>query len=322
MRADHRSQIVCLLGGTGFVGRSLSNQLVRLGYSVRVPTRNRERHRQLLVLPGVDLVRADVHAEGTLVRVLHGCHAVVNLVGILNERGHDGSGFRYVHVDLTEKLLRACQEAGVHRLVQMSALKANAERGPSHYLRTKGLAEQVIKNLAGDEINYTILRPSVIFGPDDSFINRFASLLRAVPVLPMPQLGARFAPVYVEDVAAAVVKALENSAAYGRTFELCGPEIYSLGEILQFIKRQLGIRRAVLPLPLYLARVQAWIADYLVPGKPFSLDNLRSLSVANVCNENGFQQLGMVPRPMQAIVPSYLTRDPTQLSKLRQTTGR
>jgi NADH dehydrogenase len=322
MPAQLRSRTICLLGGTGFVGRAVSNQLVRLGYSVRIPTRDRQRHRRLLVLPGVELRNANVHVDGVLTRLLEGCDAVVNLIGILNEKGHDGSGFKAAHVDLAEKLIRACQDAGVNRLVQISALKANAERGPSHYLRTKGHAEQVIRSLSGEQIKFTILRPSVIFGPDDTFINRFASLLRISPVLPLPQLSARFAPVYVEDVAAAVVKALQDSNTYGKTYELCGPEIYSLGEILQFILRQLGIRRIVLPLPLFLGRIQAWIADYLIPGKPFSLDNLRSLSVASVCNEDGFGELGIRPRPMATIVPGYLSRGPTQLSRLRQTTGR
>jgi NADH dehydrogenase len=322
MPAQLRSRTICLLGGTGFVGRAVSNQLVRLGYSVRIPTRDRQRHRRLLVLPGVELRNANVHVDGVLTRLLEGCDAVVNLIGILNEKGHDGSGFKAAHVDLAEKLIRACQDAGVNRLVQISALKANAERGPSHYLRTKGHAEQVIRSLSGEQIKFTILRPSVIFGPDDTFINRFASLLRISPVLPLPQLSARFAPVYVEDVAAAVVKALQDSNTYGKTYELCGPEIYSLGEILQFILRQLGIRRIVLPLPLFLGRIQAWIADYLIPGKPFSLDNLRSLSVASVCNEDGFGELGIRPRPMVTIVPGYLSRGPTQLSRLRRTTGR
>jgi NADH dehydrogenase len=204
----------------------------------------------------------------------------------------------------------------------VSALKANADRGPSHYLRTKGQAEELIRRLCGDDIKFTIFRPSVIFGPDDSFINRFAALLRRVPLLPVPQLGARFAPVYVEDVAAAIVKALEDSSTHNQTYELCGPDIYTLGEVLQFILRQLGIRRWVLPMPLLLARVQAWVADYLIPGKPFSLDNLRSLSVASVCSENGFAALGIDPTPMHAIVPSYLSQDLSRLAKLRQVTRR
>lgn len=319
---ERASRTICLLGGTGFVGRSVSSLLVRRGYSVRIPTRHRERHRDLLVLPGLDLQAADVHVAGTLTRLLQGCSAVVNLVGILNERGHDGSGFKAAHVDLTEKLVRACHESGVGRIVQLSALKANAERGPSHYLRTKGQAEQVIRNLCGEEIKFTIFRPSVIFGRDDSFINRFAALLRLMPVFPVPQINARFAPVFVDDVAAAIGKALEDSATHGGTYELCGPEIYSLGEILDFILRELRLRRLILPLPLFLARIQAWVGDYLVPGKPFSLDNLRSLAVASVCNEDGFAELGMTAQAMQPIVSAWLSREPSRLAKLRQTIGR
>lgn len=311
-----------MLGGTGFVGRSLASRLIRQGHSVRVPTRNRERNRDLLVLPGLDLINADVHDYDTLLRLLRGADAAVNLVGILNEKGHDGSGFKAAHVDLTEKLVRACQEAGVDRLLQMSALKANAERGPSHYLRTKGLAERVLKNLSGEQINFTIFRPSAIFGPNDTFLNRFARLLRWSPILPLPQMSARFAPVYVEDVTTAFVKALEDSATFGRTYELCGPDIYSLEEILRFILRELRLRRLIVSLPLFVGQVQAWISDYLIPGKPFSLDNLRSLSVANVCNENGFGELGIEPARMAAIAHTYLAAERDRLSELRKFTRR
>jgi uncharacterized protein YbjT (DUF2867 family) len=322
MPARTRSRTICILGGTGFVGRCLSNALIRRGYSLRIPTRNRERHRGLLVLPGVELVNADVHDYATLVRLVDRADAVINLVGILNEKGHDGSGFKSAHVDLTEKLARACQESGVDRILQMSALKANAERGPSHYLRTKGVAEQVLKNLCGEEIKYTIFRPSVIFGPQDSFLNRFAKLLRLSPVLPLPQTSARFAPVYVEDVAAAFATVLEDSGTFGRTYELCGPDIYSLDEILRFLLRELRIKRLIVPLPLLIGQIQAWVADYLVPGKPFSLDNLRSLSVASVCNENGFAELGLEPARMTTVAPTFLGTHKDRLAQLRKTTGR
>lgn len=322
MAARYRSRTICVLGGTGFVGRSIARLLVRRGFSVRIPTRRRQRHRSLLVLPGVELVQADVHDERTLTTLLEGCDAVVNLVGILNERGHDGSGFRHVHVELAEKLVRACQQADVPRLVQMSALKANMDRGPSQYLRTKGQAEHVIKNLSGEDIAYTIFRPSVIFGPDDSFLNRFAALLRVSPVLPVAQLDARFAPVFVEDVAEAFVKALEDSDTHGRTYELCGPDIYSLREILHFICRETGMRRLILSLPGPLGRIQAWVADYLIPGKPFSLDNLRSLSVASICSESGLRALGLEAHAMPLIARRYLKRAPDPLSRFRRSTRR
>ncbi|HEX7081070.1 MAG TPA: complex I NDUFA9 subunit family protein [Gammaproteobacteria bacterium] len=317
MTVKPRIRTICLLGGTGFVGRTLVNHLVRADYRVRIPTRNRQRHRDLLVFPGVELIGADVHDERTLTRLLDGVDAAVNLVGILNERGHDGRGFRHVHVDLVAKLLRACHDAGVTRLLHMSALKANAERGPSHYLRTKGQAEQLIRSQAGDQIRYTIFKPSTIFGPADSFTTRFARLLKLSPVLPLPCADARMSPVFVDDVAQAFVTALEDSHTHGRTYELCGPDIYSLEDVVRFVQRQLGLRRAVLPVPRPLGRLQAWVGDYLLPGKPFSADNFRSLTVASICGENGFASLGIEPRSMSVVVPQYLGGPPRPQIRLR-----
>lgn len=272
----------------------------------------------MLVLPGVELLEADIHDEATLTYLVDGSDAVVNLVGILNERGHDGSGFYAAHVELVEKLVRACQETGVTRLVQMSALKANAERGPSHYLRTKGQAERVIRSMAGSDIRYTIFRPSTIFGRDDSFINRFAKLVKLAPILPLPQADARFAPVYVGDVAAAIVRALGDSSTHGKIYELCGPEIYSLGEIVAYIRKLRGLKRFILPMPKPLGRLQATVADYLIPGKPFSIDNFNSLTVASVCTENGLKALGIEPTPMSAVVPQLLAGGPARIDVLRQ----
>jgi uncharacterized protein YbjT (DUF2867 family) len=318
MAASSGRGTVCVLGGSGFVGRALAAKLVRQGYRVRIPTRNRQRARKLLVLPGLDLVQADVHDPEQLTELLRGTSVVVNLVGILNERAHDGSGFRRAHVELTESMMAACRKAGVHRVLQMSALKANAERGPSHYLRTKGQAEESIKSRAGERIRYTIFRPSVIFGPDDTFLNRFARLLRRTPILPVAQLGARFAPVYVEDVAEVFVRALDDSRSHGKTYELCGPDIYTLEEILRYVCQLQNIRRAILKLPPPLERFQAWLGEYVIPGKPFSLDNLRSLTVASTCRDNGFASFGIKPQHMAVIAPRYLGDDTDRLSAIRQ----
>ncbi len=318
------SRTVCILGGTGFVGRQITGQLVRSGYAVRVPTRNRERARELLVLPGVEVVAADVHDETVLPRLLAGADAAINLVGILNEHGHDGSGFRRVHVELVEKLVRACHESRVPHLLQMSALKANAESGPSHYLRSKGAGERTLKNLAGDELRYTIFQPSVIFGPDDSFINRFAGLLRICPILPLARPKARFAPVYVADVASAFCAALENHGAYDRTLQLYGPEDYSLQEIVVEIARILNLKRLIVGLPDSLSRIQAWFLDYIIPGKIFTLDNYRSMAVASVGTEDGLAALGITATSMHAVVPGYLDSGDHQrlLSELRRKRGR
>ena len=318
------SRTVCILGGTGFVGREIAGQLVHRGYAVRVPTRNRERARELLVLPGVEIIAADIHDEAVLSRLLAGADAVINLVGMLNEKGHDGSGFRRVHVELVEKLVRACQENRVPHLLQMSALKANAESGPSHYLRSKGAGERTLKNLAGDELRYTIFQPSVIFGPDDSFINRFAGLLRICPILPLARPTARFAPVFVADVASAFCAALENHGPYYRTLQLYGPEEYSLKEIVVEIARILNLKRLIVGLPDSLSRIQAWFLDYVIPGKIFTLDNYRSMAVASIGTENGLAALGITATSMRVVVPGYLDNgDHKQLlSELRRKGGR
>ncbi len=222
---------------------------------------------------------------------------------------------------LAEKLVDACRGSGVSRLLQMSALKADAVHGPSHYLRSKGRAEQLI---ASSGLEYTIFRPSVIFGPHDSFINRFATLLRRLPVLPLPRAQARFAPVFVGDVAAAFATALGDERTIASTYELCGPDIYSLEEIVLLVRGLLGLRRLVVPLPDSLGRVQAWVGEYLLPGKPLSRDSFASLGVASVCSTNGLAALGIEPKSLAAVVPTYLgaASPHVQLARLRQSARR
>ena len=291
-----------ILGGSGFVGRHLCAGLIRAGYTLKVLTRNRERNRALLVLPGLELVEADVHDPLALAAQARGSNAVINLIGILNERGHRGAGFRQAHVELARKILAACRSTGVNRLVQVSALGA-ASDGPSHYLRTKGEAEQLIR---ASSLAWTILQPSVIFGPDDSFLNRFAVLLRRLPVIPLAHAEARLAPVWVEDVCAAILATLATPHSIGQTYQLCGPEVMTLGDTVAYVRDLIGLRRAVLALPDALGRAQAQVLEF-VPGKPLSVDNFRSLSVPNVCQENGFARLGIVPSSVRALAPSYFT---------------
>jgi NADH dehydrogenase len=324
MATRHRASRICILGGTGFVGRSLVGRLIQAGHNVVVLTRSRDKSRALWIYPAVELLEVDVHDERALADALRGCDAAVNLIGILNEDGHDGEGFKRVHADLPARLVRSCRTSGVHRLLHMSALKADAQLGPSHYLRTKGLGEAAIRELAGSEVKYTIFQPSVIFGATDSFTNRFARLLRMLPMFPLPQSEARFAPVYVDDVARAFVAALENSDTHGRTYQLCGPDIYSLAEIVRLVTWTLGLKRLVVPLPHWLGRAQAWIGEYLLPGKPLSLDNFRSLSEASVCSADGFASFGIKPQSLGAILPTYLARAGRQgrLASLRQSTRR
>lgn len=293
---------VCVLGGTGFIGRHLAARLMRAGYHVRIPTRRRERHRDLLVLPSVELVEADVHDPQALSQLLTDCQAAVNLVGILNESGHRGEGFQHAHVELARKVVDACLKRDVRRLLHMSALGADATGNPSFYQRTKAEAETLVHTLSGPKLAVTTFGPSVVFGPEDSFLNRFAALLRAVPwVFPLACAQARFQPVYVGDVADAFVNALTAHETFGQRVALCGPRIYTLRELVAYTARLIGARRLIIALPDWAAQLQAGVFEYL-PGKPFSLDNYRSLQHDNVCPESAAH----CPTALEAIAPTYL----------------
>jgi uncharacterized protein YbjT (DUF2867 family) len=301
-----RTYNICILGGTGFVGTRLVTRLSEDGHRVKVLTRNREANRHLLVLPELRLVNADVHDAGQLALQFMGVDVVVNLIGILNERGRSGAGFRHVHTELSRKVLGACRSAGVKRLLHMSSLGAHATDAPSHYLRSKGAAEELIRRECGATLPFVIFRPSVIFGRGDSFINRFARLLRLMPlVFPLARADARLAPVFVGDVVEAFARCVSDTSQDRRSLELCGPEIYTLREILEFTVETLGRRRFVIGLPDFIARLQGLVMDF-VPGKPFSTDNFRSLTVDSVCSVNGFAALGIEPHSMRGIVREYL----------------
>ncbi|MDX1610358.1 MAG: complex I NDUFA9 subunit family protein [Halofilum sp. (in: g-proteobacteria)] len=291
---------VCVLGGTGFVGYQVVAGLNNAGIHVRVLTRRRERHRHLLVLPYVELIEADVHDPATLRRQFADRDAVINLVGILNEKGHRGEGFRHVHVDLAKKVLEACKHCGVRRLLHMSALGADQNRGPSHYLRTRGEAENHLHTFAAPEVALTSFRPSVIFGRDDSLFNRFAGLLALAPLFPVACPQAKFAPVYVGDVAQRFVDAIGDRSTIGKRYNLCGPEVWTMMEIVRYVCELKGWRRLLVPLPNWLSKLQANVFEF-VPGKPFSRDNFNSLSVDSVCPEGG-----TCPTPVEAVVPHYL----------------
>ena len=297
---------VCVLGGSGFVGTHLCSALVRAGHLVTVLTRDPERAKHLRVLPAAHVVRCNVHDDEQLAGSLRDHDAVINLVGILNETGRDGSGFLQAHTELARKVVKACRRAHVRRLLQMSGLNADAEHGPSHYLTSKGKAERIVREAGGPDFLCTIFQPSVIFGSGDSFINRFAGLLRVMPLcLPLAKPGARLSPVWIEDVVAAMLKCLEDDATAGQTYQLCGPQVFTLREIVCFVRDELGLRRAVIGLPDAVSRLQAAVMDF-VPGKPFSTDNYLSLTRDSVCSVDGFGRLGLRPHGMRTIVPRYL----------------
>jgi NADH dehydrogenase len=299
---------VCVLGGSGFVGTELVTRLADAGHWVRVPTRNIRHAEHLRVLETVELRAANVHEPRILSQLCSGCDAVVNLIGILNSSS--SASFEAVHIDLPVKLLAAARGAGVHRLLHVSAI--GAEPGaPSRYLRSKAAAEARLRAAPQTDVPHvgcavTIFRPSVIFGPRDSLTNRFARLLRlGAGWLPLARPRARFAPVCVSDVAAALMKALGEHASAGQTYELCGPEVMTLEELVRLTARVARLPCHIVRLPDVLARLQGMVMG-LLPGKPFSLDNYRSLTRDSLCREDGCARLGITPRPMLAVLPAYL----------------
>lgn len=308
---------IVIFGGTGFVGRHLVARLVAAGHDVLVPSRNRSMQRELHIVPQARVINVDVYSDAALRELLQGAHAVINLIGILNERGRNGRGFEAAHTGFTKKLIAACQASGTRRLLQMSAL--NAGRGRSHYLRTRGEAEAAVK---ASGLDWTIFQPSVIFGPGDGLFARFADLLKLAPVLPLARAGAKFAPVHVGDVAEAFVRALTRPASIGQTYELYGPDVLTLKQIVQYTAQCMGLRRAVLALPDALGRIQAALMDFM-PGKPFSTDNFLSLQVDSVGGIDGLHRLGIEATPISAVIPALLGPDPQQrrLDRFRRSRG-
>jgi len=308
---------IALLGGAGFVGSCVAARLASEGYDLRVITRHAPHADHLRVLPRLRVVTADAPDPASLARALAGTSAVVNFIGILNERGRDGSGFRRAHAGVASAMVAACRGTGITRIVQVSALNAGHPDATSHYLRSKGEAEEILRDSG---LAVTILRPSVIFGPGDSFLNRFAGLLRVAPgFLPLAMHDARLAPVHVADVAAAVWAVLGSKAFDGQTLELCGPDQYTLRQLVALTASTLGLRRAIIGLPRFASRLQAALMDF-VPGKPFSTDNYRSLLLPSVCRNDGFAVLGVRPRSLAAHVATTLgVAGPlTDFDRLRQ----
>ncbi|MDE2308968.1 MAG: complex I NDUFA9 subunit family protein [Xanthomonadaceae bacterium] len=297
------AQQLVILGGTGFVGSHLVPRLAADGHRIALLSRNREQHRALGVLPGVEVRSADVYDDEVLRRAFAGADAVINLIGILNPQGRHT--FQRTHVELARRVIAACHASGVGRLHQMSSLKAG--QGASHYLRTRGEAEALVKASA---LLWTIYQPSVIFGAGDGLVGRFAALLRRMPMLPLARAGARMAPTFVGDVAEAIARCVgSDELGLRRSFELYGPEEFSLGEIVRRIRDTAGLRTPIVPLPDGLGRLQARVAG-LLPGKPFSLDNFRSLGTDSVGTTDGYAALGIVPQPFSAWLPRLLGGSP------------
>jgi len=325
---------ICILGGSGFVGTHLVSQLAARGLKVRVLSHRREMAKELILLPTVEVIEADVHDQQALIQHFRGMDAVINLVGILHESNIGRADlpsarrgdFHKAHIELPRKIIHACGEAGVHRLLHMSALGANPN-ARSAYQRSKGIAEALVREagmkhsehenwylngpkfIHGYGLNVTLFRPSVIFGRGDAFLTMFARLLKLFPVLPLAAADARFAPVHVEDVARAFVDSLDNTATFGQTYELCGPKAYTLKELVSFVGEVIGKQRTIFPLGNFLSYLQAWALEFK-PGKQLmTRDNFYAMSVDNVCSGGWPSVFNFEPATLEAIAPEYLRAD-------------
>jgi len=285
---------VLVLGGSGFIGRHFVAQLARAELRVTVPSRHRERAKYLILLPTVDVVQADIFAPGVLERLMRNQDVVVNLAGILH------GDFERMHVELPGAIVAACRATGVKRLLHMSALGADLN-GPSAYQRTKGEGERVV--LDARDLHVSVFRPSVVFGPEDRFLNRFAAMARFLPVLALPCQHARFQPVYVGDVALAMMSALDDTESYGRVYELGGPREYELEQLVELVCAMTGRHRLVIGLPPRLSYAQAWLLEHL-PGRLMTRDNYNSMRVPNTTSVPF--PYGIAPRALEGVAPAYL----------------
>lgn len=293
---------ICILGGSGFVGSLLVNRLYKEGHKLRLLTRKPQLCKHLSVLPGVEIRKADIGDPAELERQFAGMDAVVNLVGILHER--KAGDFERAHAELPRKVVAACRSTGVRRLLHMSALGVSPD-GLSGYQQSKGRGEALVRAAHNDTLQVTIFRPSVIYGQGDSFLNLFAELLKWTPIFPLGSPKAKIQPIHVGDVVRAFTLSLNNSATFGQTYDLCGPQVYTLQQLVEFVAATRGYRRMVIPLCDTLSYLQAWMLEF-APVKMLTRDNYRTLKTDAICNCPFPAVFGFAPVPMEIEAPNSL----------------
>jgi len=302
--------LVTVFGGTGFVGRQVVRALARKGLRVRAAARQPGRGYRLRMLGDVgqiEVVQANIRDPASVARALEGAEACINLVGVLYEAGPQK--FASVHAEGAGRVAQAARDAGVARMIQVSAIGADAG-SPAQYGRTKAAGEAAVRAAFPTA---TVIRPSIVFGPEDDFFNRFAQMASISPALPLIGGGhTRFQPVYVGDLAEAIAQAAASDAHAGKTFELGGPAVYSFRDLLEFILLETGRKRFLANLPFPLAEMLGALGDIVAPvlAPPITSDQVNSLKVDNVPSGAlpGLEAFGVTPRSIEAIVPTYLYR--------------
>ena len=291
---------ICILGGTGFVGRSLINALSKENYTITVITRDFDKNKDLAIYPNLKLIQEDVYNEKRMLEVSKSHDVLINLIGILNEKGFRGKGFYLAHSKIARIILNVCKQNRIKRILHMSALNADPG-GSSHYLRTKGEAESFLHTYGERFADVTSFRPSVIFGTEDSFINRFSDLLKFIPfVFPLACAQTRFAPVYVGDLVNFMKDSIDDVSSFNKKIDICGPKIYTLEEIVKIVIDVKGYSTRVIPLNNALSKFQAVMMEFL-PGKPFSIDNFNSCLVDSI-SESGLK----FKTELESVIKQYL----------------
>jgi len=290
---------ISILGGSGFVGTELCTRLLQDNVKIKLLTRDISSCTHFTSVANITIVCVRDYTTESLVESIKGSDTVINLIGILNETGHNGKQFYDVHTGITQNALHACQQLGIKRYLQLSALNANVD-GPSHYLRSKGQAEQHLLTHC-DDVAVSIFQPSVIFGENDSFLNRFTSLLKFIPIVfPLACADAKFSPVYVGDVIKTMIDSIDDPSSHSQIYPLCGPNTYTLKQLVEYTAKISGHRCKVISLPPALSKIQAYVFEF-VPGKPLSIDNYHSLQVDSVCVNKS-----KCTTTLEEIAPNYL----------------
>lgn len=311
--------VVTVFGGAGFLGRYVVRALVRKGAQVRVVCRRPDeamRCKPMGDVGQVIAVAANIRDDASVAAAIAGSDAVINLIGILYERGRQT--FDAIHAEGAARIARVAASEGIDRLIHVSAMGADPQ-APANYARSKGLGEQAVREAF---VNATILRPSILFGPEDKFFNFFAGIARMVPALPLIGGGhTRFQPVYVCDAAEAIVTTLARAEAVGQTYEIGGPSIYSFRELMEIMLETIKRRRVLVPVPFWATAIEgaaveislnimAKIAGTIVPAPPITQDQVRMLRSDNVASGDlpGLAELGITPTALDVILPTYLAR--------------